>query len=194
VASIVKSLREAAKQVGVSEHVLRKHKQADGFPDTSAGYDVVEIIEWISKQDDYASSLNNADESNDDVTSESNAAEQLVDHSNQPADQTKPAPGEPDPEPVAIRYVTIEIPIAEPTGYLQTETLTGAMTTHLDTHVTDPRQLIGLRYAHMGATESHCRLGVNNKHVDTRADLLKLILEKIGTEVEKLTRQSQASA
>ena len=78
--------------------------------------------------------------------------------------------------------ITITIPIAEPTGYVASETMRGM--SHVDTRMTSPEQLEGLRRAHMGLMTSHAQFA-NGRHVDSIAEVVRWLFEQIGIQAAK---------
>lgn len=90
--------------------------------------------------------------------------------------QEEPDGAIPAAAPAAVRYVTIRIPVCEPSGYIADEI---SFASHIDARLRDAQQLRGLRHVHMGCRESHARFA-DGRHVDSVTDVVRYLFALIG--------------
>ena len=160
--------KDAAAALGVSETQLRKWFKADGFPKAVKGtYDLEAIADWVEKH----------------PAGDSDQEGGLWFLPNNDMCAVSP---EESPEKTETEFldVTIQIPIGEPSGYVAKEKLAGTFEKHVAARVNNPEQLLGLRMAHAGCQAGHVQL-LSGKHIDSRANLIKYILEQIGVAAQK---------
>jgi hypothetical protein len=160
--STVSNLRDLAKTLGVSETALRKYRKADGFPiEADNTYDPEAVLDFIA-------TINESDE---DDMADANVPE-TPDSS--PANP-QPLQNQP-PADDGVQWVTIQIPVAKPCGYIASQTSFDAPA--VQTRLRDAAQIRGLQHMHAGCRDAHVQLA-NGHHVDTRADLFRWLFAEV---------------